>query len=455
MNTAAGTLEHIDPATLVVAQNVRATVTLDEEFLASIRANGVLVPIVASRTADGAISVQYGQRRTLAAKEVGLENVPVYLVPVDEADNAERIVRQLVENDQRADITQAERLDAWKALELEGLSATAIAKRTGTKRATIKTGLTVAASDTGTRLIGEVGLTLDQAAILLEFEDSPETVDELTRSATEEPEYFPHAVQRARDDRASAQAREAGEQAEAAKGHRILSERPGWSEDRPARLRQVHDADGNAVDADAIQGKEGVAVYVTGQRDGTHSVTYYLDDPAALGYTAPAESSHSQSSSGPMTDEQKAERKTLIANNKDWDASETVRREWLATFLSRKTLPKDTAQVIARALTGSRHAVSTALSQGNSLAVNLLTIETEAGSYGDPFSDYLDAHPTKAQHVTLAITLGGMEENTSRNSWRYPDARTARYFQTLAAWGYTLSPVEKTAAMIQDDTPTE
>ena len=60
---------------------------------------------------------------------------------------------------------------------------------------------------------------------------------------------------------------------------------------------------------------------------------YYVDDPEALGFTVQKDLYGSISSGaqlGSMTDEQKAERKELIANNKEWDAAETVRREWLA-----------------------------------------------------------------------------------------------------------------------------
>ena len=244
-----------------------------------------------------------------------------------------------MENDQRQALTDGDRIQAYKALELEGLSVTAIAKRTGTKRDKIKTGLTVAASETGTRLIAETGMTLDQAATLIEFEDAPDVVATLTRIANEEPGYFPHAVQRARDERATAQAREAGEQVEAAKGHRILSEAPAWDARTPYRLGDLRTSEGERVSVDEIQGKDGVAVYVLGQRDGNHQVNYYVDEPEALGYTVVDDGMGRKA--GPMTDEEKAERKQLIANNKDWDAAESVRREWLAQFLGRKTLPKD------------------------------------------------------------------------------------------------------------------
>lgn len=439
-----GTIEHLDPSTLNVETNVRAEVTLDKEFTDSISANGVIVPIVGWRDSDGAVHVRYGQRRTRAAQTVGLATVPVYIVPIDETDTAQRIVEQLVENDQRADLTTTERVEAWRALELEGLSVATIAKRTGTKRATIKTGLSVAASDTGTRLIGEVGLTLDQAATLIEFEDDPAVVESLTRTATENPGYFAVAVEKARHEREDRAAREAAEQIEAAKGHRILSSAPGWDEAQPYRLRDLLTAEGTNATAADVEGKEGVAVHVSTNWERKTVIAHYVDDPEALGLTRDGRAA----TKGPMTDEQKAERKTLIANNKEWDAAETVRREWLASLISRKTLPKNAAQVIAAALTEGRYAVSTALSHGNSLAKTLLGLED---SYSVDLAAHTDAHPTKAMHVSLAIVLGGLEESTSRESWRHPKKDTARYLAALADWGHTLSPVERIAAMLPDE----
>lgn len=439
-----GTIEHLDPSTLNVETNVRAEVTLDKEFTDSISANGVIVPIVGWRDSDGTVHVRYGQRRTRAAQTVGLATVPVYIVPIDEADTAQRIVEQLVENDQRADLTTTERVEAWRALELEGLSIATIAKRTGTKRATIKTGLSVAASDTGTRLIGEVGLNLDQAATLIEFEDDPAVVDSLTRTATENPGYFAIAVEKERHAREDRAAREAAEQTEAAKGHRILSSAPGWDEAQPYRLRDLLTAEGTCATAADIEGKEGVAVHVSTNWERKTVVSHYVDDPEALGLIRDGRAA----TKGPMTDEQKAERKTLIANNKEWDAAETVRREWLASLISRKTLPKNAAQVIATALTDGRYAVSAALSHGNSLAKTLLGLED---SHTVDLTAHIDAHPTKAVHVSLAIVLGGLEEATSRESWRHPKKDTARYLATLGEWGHTLSPVERIAAMLPDE----
>ena len=39
--------------------------------------------------------------------------------------------------------------------------------------------------------------------------------------------------------------------------------------------------------------------------------------------------------------------------------------------------------------------------------------------------------------------LGGIEDSTGKNTWRYPEASKASYFQQLAAWGYGLSTAEQ------------
>ncbi|WP_374976634.1 ParB/RepB/Spo0J family partition protein [Microbacterium trichothecenolyticum] len=450
--TPTGTVEHIAPSTLIVETNVRTTAPLDAGFVDSIRQVGVLTPLLAWRDQDGGVHVRAGQRRTLAAREAGIPTVPVYVVDAGDDDTARRIVEQLIENDQREALTDADRIQAWRALELEGLSATAIAKRTGAKRDRVKTGLAVAQNPTATDAVSDGGLTLDQAAILLEFDGDIDTVTELTEVATTDPGYFPVAVERARQDRVARDAKEKVEQEEAARGHRILDERPSDYNTAPYRVRMLRTADDEPVDPDTIQGKPGVAVYVATYYGGEARPEYYLDDPAAFGFTVREESGYGSGGgqSGPMTDEQKAERKELIAHNKEWDAAETVRREWLTQFLARKATPKNAQAVIAEALTTARWKIADGLTRGSTTARTLLGIDN--ADYGDQIAEYLAAHPHRAVHVTLAVVLGGIEQNTNRNNWRAPGPDTAWYLRTLQGWGYPLCPVERIAAMLTDNT---
>ena len=110
---ALGELEHIDPTSLQVGDNIREYANLDKAFLDSIAEHGVLVPITAIRRHDGVVEVRNGQRRTVAACKVGLTTVPVYVLAATAADTAaetiERIVHQIVTNDQKRDLSDAQR----------------------------------------------------------------------------------------------------------------------------------------------------------------------------------------------------------------------------------------------------------------------------------------------------------------------------------------------------------
>lgn len=442
-----GTVEHIDPRSLVIEANVRPSAPITPAFVGSIRENGVLTPVLARRDERGNVLVRAGQRRTLAAREAGVATIPVYVVEASEA-TAERIIQQMVENDQREALTQGDRAAAFQQLALQGLSVTAIAKRTGTKAKEVKTALTVADSPVAASAINtHHALTLDQAAVLIEFEDDEALRAELIEVATTEPAQFEHAAQRARDDRARAKIKADAETALAARGFEILDREYWYNDSAYTNVRELRTADGERVTPEHIEKAEGRAVYVSAPwGTDTARISYYLSDPRAAGFVK-----EGGAASGPMTDEQKAERRTLIANNKAWASAETVRREWLASFLSRKTLPKDAAAFVAKVLTIHRRNVGEATRDGNTLAHELLGIE-QAG-YGNPdkLAAIIEQTPAKAGHVALAIVLGGIESHTSKQTWRYPAAVDAAYFAQLAAWGYGLSEVEQIVTAAADD----
>ncbi|TFC85510.1 ParB/RepB/Spo0J family partition protein [Cryobacterium sp. TMT3-29-2] len=441
INTTAtvGTIEHIDPNLIVVEANVRSEAALGREFVASIKANGVLTPILARRDDQGNIIVRAGQRRTLAAREAGLVTIPAYIVAADET-TVERIVQQMAENDHREAVTDADRVAAFQQLAFEGLTPAVIAKRLGSKPATVKAGIAVAENAVAASAIVSHSLTLDQAATLIEFEGDDETVSVLIDIATTTPEKFAHAAQRARDE-ARIEAIKATATADLIElGYEILDRDRGSYETDYVSISYLSTADGDQVTVQHLTDAVGRAAYVYAHASSdTAFVRYYLKDPKAAGFR---KSSGSGATSGPMTDDEKAERKTLIANNKQWASAEVVRREWLAEFLSRKTLPKDAAKAIALGLTVHHAVVGKANQNGNVLAHTLLGLERAHYFSPDKLSALVEHSPTKAQHVTLAIVLAGIEDSTSKETWRYPDTHTARYLEQLSTWGYSLSEVE-------------
>jgi ParB family transcriptional regulator, chromosome partitioning protein len=105
-----------------------------EELAASIRANGIIQPLVVRRH-DGQYQMIAGERRWRAAKMAGLAEVPVVVQDVAEPQMLELA---LIENIQREDLNPIETAHAYERLGRElGLSQEEIGRRTGKDRTSI------------------------------------------------------------------------------------------------------------------------------------------------------------------------------------------------------------------------------------------------------------------------------------------------------------------------------
>ena len=120
--------------------NIRTDLGDLTELAASIEAQGILQPLVVQHhaTAAGAYQVIAGHRRLAAAKLAGLEEIPV-VVRQRAANNssAQALEMMLVENCMRRDLGPVEKAEAMGALRNHGLTAAAIARRTGLSDATV------------------------------------------------------------------------------------------------------------------------------------------------------------------------------------------------------------------------------------------------------------------------------------------------------------------------------
>jgi len=189
----AGRIANLDPHTLTIEDNVRPSAPITPAFVQSIKENGVLTPVLGHRGNDGTVTVRAGQRRVYAAREAGLTTIPVYLVVADDTA-AERIVQQMVENDQREPLTDSDRAAAFQQLAFEGLSVTAIARRTGTRQKEVKTAIAVTDNQAAALAIREHQLTLERAAVLIEFDGDDDIRADLIQVATTDPAQFAHAT---------------------------------------------------------------------------------------------------------------------------------------------------------------------------------------------------------------------------------------------------------------------
>lgn len=140
-----------------------------EELAASIRAHGVVEPILVKKEA-GKYRILAGERRWRAAQRAGLKEVPAVL---REASDREAFELALVENLQRADLNAIEEAEAYEVLlEDHGLTQEKVAERVGKERSTIANALRLLRLPEDVRDLVRGGeLDMGHARALLALED--------------------------------------------------------------------------------------------------------------------------------------------------------------------------------------------------------------------------------------------------------------------------------------------
>lgn len=478
-------LEMVDPHQVIVGANVRTTtaeqVGKDKRFVASIKERGVLTPVVGYRDQDGQIVVLMGQRRTYAAILAGRATMPAMLAP--SSQDADRIVDQLVENTHRAATSATDEVAAVQTLMSLGLSAATIAKRTATKRAQVDAAATVAGSANATAAIAaRADLSLLQIAVLAEFEDDQDATARLLASS---PGQFDHTAQRLRDQAAEQLVRAQFVAGLKEQGLSVV-EAPAYDGQTTARrLSALTDENGQELDEVEHLTCPGHAVYLarewievfteTGEDvpddyeeqvdEEGHAIGPAIEhrdafgahpcctDAAGNGHRDRYQSARNASGQGEPSEEERAakkrERREVIAGNKQWTSAETVRREWLRSMLSRKTAPKGAHAFLATILIGHGYVVTQ--QNGGDHTAALLGVETPTFGHNTVAPALDGASENRAAVIALACVIGGCEALMNRDQWRSPSGWVSPYLDTLAGWGYPLSPVEQRAAGQQVD----
>lgn len=155
-----------------------------EELVASIKAQGIIQPLIVSPSGDGRYSIVAGERRWRAAQRAGLERVPVVVREV--ADDRERLQLALVENLQREDLHPIEEAEAYDQLrDAFGLSQAEIAERVGKSRTAVTNTLRLLRlPDSVQEMLSDGRLTAGQARPLVSL-PKPARQEELAELAVE------------------------------------------------------------------------------------------------------------------------------------------------------------------------------------------------------------------------------------------------------------------------------
>ncbi|ORM37786.1 ParB N-terminal domain-containing protein [Williamsia sp. 1135] len=509
-NTATATaveaqLLHLDPADLIVDENVRTDTAGYAELLATLATDGVLQPLLGDRAPDGTLTIRDGQLRTLAAREIGLASVPVYVRGVHEADTTDRTRRRIVEqvnaNKYRVPLKLSEEAAAVEQLSLTGMSATKIAKELHVGKPKVDAALATARSANARSAMDQNNLTLEQGAVLAQYDDDPQALHELLAAVAQGRFNHKAAELGQNPDKRRAIREKTAELT--AQGYTVYLARPMGREGINAQeLRLLEDSAGNVVTEHSVD-PQYLRALVRGKShsawldaDGTEVdddlIDWELDgedpeedlepaeglsDPRKLTqtilWTAEVEwwhndtdaenlryrtyRSHSESVDGTQgsDEEEEAERQArqmTRALNLLAEAAQTVRREKVREVLARKTLPKGTSSAVAKFLAMTMW-----------FNHDLYKISRQAGSTKKIAEELLGENPMEAVAaatgeraliVALAITMAGHEADLPKDAWRggpeyYPSVGQGRtrYLEFLTeTFDYVLSDVEKVIA---------
>ncbi|WP_263382700.1 ParB/RepB/Spo0J family partition protein [Granulicella arctica] len=143
-----------------------------KELAASIKASGVVQPIVVKALPDGMYQLIMGERRWLASQEAGKATIPAI---VREASDEQAMEMTIVENLQRADLNPMEQARAYQRLARDfQMTQEQMAVRTGKDRASVTNFLRLLRLPKGIQDKVESGeLTFGHARALLALEDEP------------------------------------------------------------------------------------------------------------------------------------------------------------------------------------------------------------------------------------------------------------------------------------------
>ena len=483
-----GQLIDLDPATLTIATNVRTDVAEDKDFANSIKTRGVLEPVTVYLAEDGTYAVLRGQRRTLTAAKVGTPTGTIPCRVVARPEDADRIGDQMVENIHRAGMRQSEILAGVEQLALLGVSAAQITKRVALPRAEVNAALAVASKEQTRTRVESGDLTLEQAAIYAEFDGAEDAIERLDNAARWG-RSLEHTAQRLRDEAAE---REAGAAAFAeaferltAAGLPVLSAEEAEESGEVLRISRLVTAEGEPVPEQEWPNVPGARVQIVKEwvypdedewdRDTTDDTddgssdeededyepadpyqayvpVWVVTDLDASGLrrrgTAAGSSNETEGEADAeaRAEAQREERRRVIANNKAWASAEVVRREWLTTFLSRKTPPKGAEALICEAVVTGPHFLYKAMENNHPILRTLSGVgadKTRWDSAGELTTIVAKGNTPKAAIMTtLAAVVTAWEATLGKHTWRNPSRWDARMLTALTEWGYQPSEVE-------------
>jgi len=311
--------------------------------------------------------------------------VPVFIAGTEDNDEADRIARQWHENQHRAALTNVDQVSAVDQLACSACRPRPSPSACAPPRKHVESALAVRDSELARAATARYDfLTLEQSAVIADFEDDTEVVKALVAAAKQGEVQFQRAAQTAVEDRERAAGRAAlvtglTENHAQCPGHAAyLSEEWVEADSEPIAPDSSDDTESEDDDADGGWQLTWVAV---------HACT----NPAQFGHQSRHGSTRATTSGGPgatQPDEAaqeaakeaaRQERRATLAHNKAWREAEPLRRDWLRTLAARKTAPKGAAALITTALSTDSFTARKAMEKATPRAAELLGVDSRDG----------------------------------------------------------------------------
>ncbi|MFU8873190.1 ParB/RepB/Spo0J family partition protein [Micromonospora sp. SL4-19] len=443
-------LAQIDPRELVAhPTNLRTQLGDLTELRASIAASGVLQALTVVPE-DGGMRIIAGHRRAAAAAEAieagewpdgTPHTVPCLVRPDMEGMAPSQVVAMLIENDQRADLTESERAAGYAQLELFGLDVAEIARRTGRTQKHVNAALKLTKlGEVATGAADAGKLTLEDVAELEQFEDDPKAMERILKGV-ESGWGVRHRVQEEKRKRDDKSATETLTEELTEVGVRVLKKPKDWPWNcAMTKVEDLTDADGQPIDVEQVKSLEGFGAIIEGSYGNMRAVIV-CEDPDAHGYKRTKWTQYK--SPAQKVAEELAKREAEERRQKLLDAGEVRRR-----FLAEKW--------------GSAKAAKTLLVDAMRAAVVMPGFYDRAEDElvaalagGDP-RDGQTAGIDRLNRLLVARFVAAHEANTSTvAAGRYSNREhlVLPWLDRLVAEGYELSEAEKTwhAELVEEE----
>jgi ParB family chromosome partitioning protein len=432
--------------------NVRRDLRVTPAFTASVQSEGIRVPLKIT-SHDGAVRVIDGHRRLAAAIAADLTHVPYEW---DERDDAGQYLDMVTTARHREALAIDEEAVALFAASEAGASLSRIAKAAGIRqkdaKAAVRAGRSTAAREAAAHA-PDRAWTFEELAALAEFEDDPEAMSRITETLTgyrANADSLRHAIQRERTSRQKRAAAHAHRAELEAAGQRIRDREELPEKAAPvAGLTTLTGQQITAEDHAACPGHVWILSTDTGDRyEPWCRNTCLYEHITPLTRRREADKTAREENLHPTPAVKKA--------NVEWDAAEVVRREWLAEFVKRRTLPKAASaqltQTVTRALVnGSDILNELAKARTTDILVQLIGMNTDrAAIHRWDFADHIAQDPRRAVQQQFAAVAACHESTMRRDIWRtdrlttpYERRRAGAWLTLLESLGYAPSLIER------------